>query len=123
MDKKLIKSEDALIYITISMLSKTRPYKGFLPEILTVFKDLDSLKNFIRIFGGETIKVPTSEKFAEDLNIAIMAYHIKIEGKTRAWVGKKFGVNGNKLRQLDSRINAWMASLSEAEEKTFLNLK
>ena len=117
-----INSQDALVYTALSMLCKSGAYKAFVPEILFVLPK-DTLTDFIKVFGGETIRIPTPEKFAEDLQIAVIAYYKVVEAQPDKWIKENFNLDGNKYRKINCRIDKWLAALSAEEKQIFMNIK
>jgi hypothetical protein len=83
----------------------------------------EQIINFVKVFGGETIKVPTPREFSRDLFAALACYHVLVEGKSWDWFELKYKLNGNSVRTLQARLDYWIKGLSPEEMRFIKSLK
>jgi hypothetical protein len=83
----------------------------------------EKIINFIKVFGGETIKVPTPREFSSDLFAGLACYHVLVEGKSWDWFELKYGLNGNTIRAIQNKLDYWIKRLSSEELDFIKSLK
>jgi hypothetical protein len=110
----------SLVYMALSILCASQT--SLVPEILYLLSP-KQIFNFIKAFGGETIRIPTAEEFNKDLMVALVCYHVAVEGKSWDWVALKYNVDGNYIRSLKIRMENWLSKLSPGERDFVLSLK
>lgn len=78
------------IYYLAMLLLLSNEHKTFsrIPELCLVL-DEDNLQRFLSVYGGQTIKVPTKEKFNSYLKTVLVYYYVKIVGLSKKEALKK----------------------------------
>jgi hypothetical protein len=104
----------SIVYIALSMLCTNS--NSLIPELLYLFNP-KQIVNFIKIFSGETIKVPTVDEFTRIINTSLAVHHVIIEGKSMDWFAIKYELDGNYMNGIKARMDNWFSSLSEGEKQ------
>jgi hypothetical protein len=115
-----IDPSSSIIYMALSVLCSSQ--NSLVPEILYLLSP-GQIFNFIKAFGGETLRIPTAEEFNKDLMVALVCYHVTVEGKSWDWVALKYNADGNYIRSLKIRMENWWKSLSPGERDFIMVLK
>jgi hypothetical protein len=110
----------SVIYVAMSMLCTNQ--NSLVPELLYLFKP-QQIVNFIKIFSGETIKVPTIQEFNRLILTALACYHVIIQEKSFDWFAIKYEIDGNSLNGIKIRLESWINSLNEGERQFIQKLK
>ena len=106
-------SNSSIAYIALSVLcSRQKSLSAYLlsPQQITTF---------IKVFSGETLKIPTVDEFSRDLMTSLAAYHIVVKGKSWDWFRLKYSGDGNYINSIKSRLNNWINGLNSSE-KSFI---
>jgi hypothetical protein len=106
--------DSCIVYIALQILCSR--VDSLVPEILYILSP-EQITQFVKVFSGETIKVPTIEDFTKDLSSALAAYHVFIQNKTWDWFSIKYGHNGNDMRIIRHRVIDWYNGLNDAEKR------
>jgi hypothetical protein len=104
----------SIVYIALSMLCTNS--NSLIPELLYLFNP-KQIVNFIKIFSGETIKVPTVDEFTRIINTSLAVHHVIIEGKSMDWFAIKYELDGNYMNGIKARMDNCFSSLSEGEKQ------
>jgi hypothetical protein len=110
----------SVVYLALNILCSSQ--NSLIPELLYILSPQQIIE-FIKVFGGETIKVPTPRAFNSDLLAGIACYHVLVEGKSWDWFELKYNLNGNSVRAVQARIDAWMMGLTREELNFIKSLK
>lgn len=65
-------NSEEFVYIAFSML-ESRGYHGLI-ELMSAIDDPSVIMRFLYLFSGMTIKIPTTEEFADSLRASVLAY-------------------------------------------------
>src|SRR3954453_19717748 len=103
----------SLVYIALSLLCSRQ--SSLIPELLYILSP-QQITTLIKVFSGETLRVPTVDQFSRDLIAAIAAYHIVVEGKSWDWFRLKYSLDGNYTNSVKSRLNQWINGLNSSEK-------
>ena len=109
-----------IVYLALSILCSNQ--NSLVPELLYVL-NAEQIINFIKVFGGETLKIPTASEFGKDMMAAIACYHIDVEDKSWDFVAMKYNIDGNYLRALKNRLEAWSSTLTQSEREFLESLR
>jgi len=109
-----------IVYMALSMLCSNQ--NSLVPEILYIMKP-DQIINFIKVFGGESLRIPTPDEFSRDLMSALACYHVVVEGKSWDWLALKYEFDGNYMRSLKNRVESWWNNLAPGEREFIYSLK
>jgi hypothetical protein len=115
-----IDPDSSVVYLAMSMLCARQ--SSLVPELLYLLSPKQII-DFIKIYGGETIKVPHPEEFSKDLLSALACYHVYVENKSWDWFGLKYRVDGHSIRALQNRLELWIKGLSPGELNFIRSLK
>jgi hypothetical protein len=120
MSKDRIDPGSSIVYMALSVLCMSQD--SLVPEILYMLSP-EQVINFIRVFGGETLRIPTSEEFNKDLMVALACYHVVVQEKSWDWIALQYNMDGNSVRGLKVRTENWFNKLSPGEQDFVLSLK
>lgn len=100
----MIRREDDMYSIAMMSLYllRNKPQYNVLSE-LSYTLDKENFLNFISVFGGTTITVPTREEVEEQLKVIMYYYYLDIEGLTPEEACRKLGVNRDTARSLGNK--------------------
>ena len=104
----------SVVYIALSILCSRQ--SSLVPELLYILSP-QQITNFIKVFSGEKLKIPTVDEFSRDLMASLAAYHIVVEGKSWDWFQLKYSLDGNYINSVKSRLNKWINGLNSSEKK------
>ena len=104
----------SIAYIALSLLCSRK--SSMIPELLYVFSP-QQITTFIKVFSGETLRIPTVDEFSRDLMASLAAYHIVVEGKSWDWFRLKYSLDGNYINSVKSRLDNWINGLNLSEKK------
>src|SRR5215212_4634049 len=104
----------SIAYIALSLLCSRK--SSMILELLYILSP-QQITTFIKIFSGETLRIPTVDEFSRDLMASLAAYHIVVEGKSWDWFRLKYSLNGNYINSVKSRLNNWINGLNSSEKK------
>ena len=107
-----IDPDSSVVYIALSILCSFQ--NSLVPEILYLMSPKQII-DFIKVFGGETIKVPPAEEFSRELLAGLACYHIFVEEKSWDWFALKYNLGGNSIRNIQSKLETWIQGLTKAE--------
>ena len=107
-----IDPNSSVVYLAMSLLCSNQ--NSLVPELLYLFSPKQII-DFIKVFGGETIKIPEASEFSKDLLSALACYHVFVEGKSWDWFEIKYKLDGNTIRSLQARLEYWVRGLSQGE--------
>src|SRR3954447_190129 len=103
----------SVAYIALSILCSRQ--NSLIPELLYILSP-QQITTFIKVFSGETLKIPTVEEFRRDLMTSLAVYHIVVEGKSWDWFQLNYSLDGNYLKSVRSRLNKWINGLNSSEK-------
>src|SRR3954447_5402160 len=104
----------SIVYIALSLLCSRQ--SSFIPELLYILSP-QQITTFIKVFSGETLRIPTVDDFRRDIMASLAAYHIVVEGKSWDWFQLNYSLDGNYLKSVRSRLNNWINGLNSSEKK------
>src|SRR4051795_2666897 len=104
----------SIAYMALSLLCSHQ--SSLIPELLYIFSP-QQITTFIKVFSGETLRIPTADQFSRDLMASLAAYHIVVEGKSWDWFQLKYSLDGNYINSVKSRLDNWINGLNSSEEK------
>src|SRR5215213_10298358 len=104
----------SVAYIALSLLCSRQ--SSLIPELLYILSP-QQITTFIKVFSGETLRVPTVDEFNRDLMTSLAAYHIVVEGKSWDWFQLKYSRDGNYINSVKSRLDNWINGLNSSEKK------
>src|SRR5215208_3920209 len=104
----------SVAYIALSLLCSRQ--SSLVPELLYILSP-QQITTFIKVFSGETLRIPTVDQFSRDLMASLAAYHIVVEGKSWDWFRLKYSLDGNYTNSVKSRMNNWVNGLNSSEKK------
>lgn len=99
-----------LLFLAMSVSSVRS--KSPIPE-LVLMTDTNQLMDMIKIFGGQTIRIPTVTEFQEDMHTAIAIYHVEVEGKSWDWFAEQYNIDGFKMRTIRALHRYWVDMLEK----------
>jgi hypothetical protein len=102
----------SVVHLAISILCAGR--NSLILELLYVLSPTQIAK-FMKIYAGETIKIPTIAEFRYDILAALAYVHVHKEGKSFDWFEIKYGLDGNSVRSVRKRLERWKSQLSDNE--------
>src|SRR5215210_8998365 len=106
--------DSSVVYIALSLLCSRQ--SSLIPELLYILSP-QQITNFIKVFSGEKLRIPTVDEFSRDLMASLAAYHIVIEGKPWDWFQLKYSLDGNYTNSVKSRLDNWINGLNSSEKK------
>jgi hypothetical protein len=109
-----------VVYMALSLLCSSQ--NSLVPEILYILS-ADQVINFIKVFGGETIKIPTANEFGRDMTTALACYHTIVEEKSWDWFALQYKIDGNYLRSIKNKVTFWWENLSPGEREFIESLR
>ncbi len=104
----------SVVYISLSLLCSRQ--SSLIPELLYILSP-QQITTFIKVFSGETLRIPTIDEFSRDLLASLAAYHIVVEGKSWDWFKLHYSLDGNYMNSVKSRLNNWINGLNSSEKK------
>ena len=104
----------SVAYIALSLLCSRQ--SSLIPELLYILSP-QQITTFIKVFSGETLKIPTVDEFSRDLMASLAVYHVIVEGKSWDWFRIKYSRDGNYINSVKSRMNNWINGLNSSEKK------
>src|SRR5215213_2253648 len=104
----------SVVYIALSILCSRR--RSLIPELFYILSP-QQITTFIKVFSGETLRIPPVDEFNRDLMASLAVYHIVVEGKSWDWFRLKYSLNGNYINSVKSRLNNWINGLDSSEKK------
>src|SRR3954447_20767928 len=113
-DNDELDPNSSVVYIALSILCSRQ--KSLIPELLYMLSP-QQITNFIKVFSGETLRIPTVDEFSRDLMASLAAYHIVVEGKSWDWFQLKYSLDGNYINSVKSRLDNWINGLNSSEKK------
>lgn len=116
--KKVFTSNNVLIYIAMSMLSKDK--KNVLPELMYTFDRKDLLK-IITVFGGEKIYIPTPTEFKFYMDSAMAFYYFTCKNLRWPYIQKYLELTDKELKKVREQVLAWSKTCSKEEKEMLRN--
>src|SRR3954447_16356682 len=113
-DNDELDPNSSVVYIALSVLSSRQ--KSLIPELLYILS-AQQITTFIKVFSGETLRIPTVDEFRRDIMASLAAYHIVVEGKSWDWFQLNYSLDGNYINSVKSRLNNWINGLNSSEKK------
>src|SRR3954447_7646941 len=113
-DNDELDPNSSVVYIALSILCSRQ--KSLIPELLYMLSP-QQITNFIKVFSGETLRIPTVDEFSRDLMTSLAAYHIVVEGKSWDWFRLKYSLDGNYMNSVKTRLDNWINELNSSEKK------
>src|SRR3954453_23272611 len=110
----------SVVYIALSVLCSRQ--KSLIPELLYILSP-QQITIFIKVFSGETLRIPTVDEFRRDLMASLAAYHIVVEGKSWDWFRLKYSLDGNYINSVKSCLDKWINGLNSSEKKLIEQLQ
>ena len=104
----------SVVYIALSLLYSRQ--NSLVPDLLYILSP-EQITTFIKVFSGESLRIPTVDEFSRDLMTSLAAYHIVVEGKSWDWFQLKYSLNGNYINSVKSRLDKWINGLNSSEKK------
>ena len=104
----------SVAYIALSVLCSRQ--SSLIPELLYILSP-QQITTFIKVFSGETLRIPTVDEFSRDLMTSLAAYHIVVEGKSWDWFRLKYSLDGNYINSVKSRLGNGINGLNFSEKK------
>ena len=104
----------SIAYIALSLLCSRQ--KSLIPELLYILSP-QQITTFIKVFSGETLRIPTVDQFSRDLMTSLAAYHIVVEGKPWDWFRLKYSLDGTHINSIKSRLDKWINGLNSSEKR------
>ena len=104
----------SVAYIALSLLCSRQ--SSLIPELLYILSP-QQITTFIKVFSGETLRIPTVDEFSRDLMTSLAAYHVVVEGKPWDWFRLKYSLDGNYINSVKSRLDKWINGLDSREKK------
>ena len=115
-DNDELDPNSSVVYIALSVLCSRQ--SSLIPELLYILSP-QQITTFIKVFSGETLRIPTVDHFRRDIMASLAAYHIVVEGKSWDWFRLKYSLNGNYINSVKSRLDKWINGLNSSE-KSFI---
>ena len=119
-DKDIIRPDldpgSSVVYMALSVLCSNQ--NSLVPELLYLFSPRQ-LVDFIKIYGGETLQVPSSKEFSLDLLTALASYHIMAENKSWEWFEQAYHVDKPEVKAIKLKLGQWWSRLTP-DEVTFI---
>lgn len=109
----------AMLFVTLDICQSRG--QSFIPEVVQILSP-EQLATFVKMYDGETIKVPTVEEFLYDLRLSQIAYYVYAENKSWDWVTLTYGLNGNDSRWVKHHLENWWEETSEATREFLLGI-
>jgi hypothetical protein len=106
--------DSPIAYIALSVLSSRQ--KTLIPEMLYLFSPKQVL-DFIKLYSGETLKIPTLEDFDKDLMVAIAAHHLIVQKKSIDWMQLTYEIDKRALDDILRRLDGWLKDMGEADAR------
>src|SRR3954454_13312765 len=113
-DNDELDPNSSVVYIALSLLCSLQI--SLIPELLYIISP-QQITTFIKVFSGETLRIPTVDEFRRDIMASLAAYHIVVEGKSWDWFRLKHSLNGNYMNSVKSRLDNWINGLDFSEKK------
>ena len=113
-DNDELDPNSSVVYIALSVLCSRQ--NSLIPELLYILSP-QQITTFIKVFSGETLRIPTVDEFSRDLMASLAAYHIVVEGKSWDWFRLKYSLDGNYINSVKSRLDKWITGLNSSEKK------
>src|SRR3954449_13599604 len=118
-DKSIPASEEldpnsSVVYIALSLLCSRQ--SSLIPELLYILSP-QQITTFIKVFSGETRRIPTVDEFSRDLMISLAVDHIVVEGKSWDWFRLKYSLDGNYMNSVKTHLDNWINELNSSEKK------
>ena len=104
----------SVAYIALSILCSRQ--RSLIPELLYILSP-QQITTFIKVFSGETLKIPTVDEFSRDLMTSLAVYHIVVEGKSWDWFKLHYSLDSNYINSVKSRLDNWINGLNSSEKK------
>src|SRR4051812_49340667 len=92
----------SVVYIALSLLCSRQ--NSLVPELLYILSP-QQITTFIKVFSGETLRIPTVDEFSRDLMASLAAYHILVEGKSWDWFQLNYSLDGNYMNSVKDALN------------------
>ena len=116
----MISNSNAILYIAMSFLSSKK--NSLVPELLSILS-IEQISTFVKMYGGENLKIPSPEEFQKELIAASAAYYIVGERQTWEWVQDKYDLNGHEIRSIRTTLERWIASAPQEEIDFLKNIR
>src|SRR3954451_746593 len=113
-DNDELDPNSSVVYIALSVLCSRQ--NSLIPELLYILSP-QQITTFIKVFSGETLRIPTVDEFSRDLMASLAACHIVGEGKSWDWFQLKYSLDGNYMNSVKSRLDKWINGLNSGEKK------
>src|SRR3954452_22223306 len=101
----------SVAYIALSILCSRQ--SSLVPELLYIFSP-QQITTFIKVFSGETLRIPTVDEFSRDLMASLAVYYIVVEVKSWDWFRLKYSLDGNYISSVKSRVDKWINGLNSS---------
>jgi hypothetical protein len=116
----MVTDSNAILYIAMSFLSSKK--NSLIPELLAIL-DIEQISTFIKMYGGESLKIPSPEEFHKDLIAATAAYYIIAENRDWTWIAEKYDLNGHEIRSIRTTLERWLENARPEEIEFLKNIR
>src|SRR5215212_3990070 len=113
-DNDELDHNSSVAYIALSLLCSRQ--NSLVPKLLYILSP-QQITTFIKVFSGETLRIPTVDEFNRDLMASLAVYHIVVEGKSWGWFQLNYSLDDNYINSVKSRLNNWINGLNSSEKK------
>lgn len=103
--KLTINNPETFIYLALSMFMSFRR-DSILPDVLFIMSH-EQLLEFFDMFGGQKIYIPTHKELTQLIQDTLVLYMKECENKTDLVIEEHLGIDGNKMKSINSRINQY----------------
>lgn len=117
--RQVFTSNNILIYIAMSMLSKDKT--NVLPELMYTFDRKDLLK-IITVFGGEKIYIPTPTEFKFYMDSAMAFYYFTCKNFRWPTIQKYLELDDKETKKVRKQVLEWSKTCSKEEKEMLQNI-
>lgn len=111
-DDEGLDPNSSIAYIALSVLASRQ--QSLIPDMLYLFSPKQVI-DFIKLYSGETIKVPTVEEFSKDIHLALAVYHLVVQQKPIDWYAITYQFDNLSVDHTLERLDTWLKNLGDAE--------
>lgn len=111
--KRFMNLSDSAAFYYIALLVMLHKNKSsIIPEVCHILSP-EQILLFVKMFEGETVRVPTRKELADSLLMALAIYYRHVLSFPWKMIEEKLSISSSKMRGIKQSMDAMIAQLQE----------
>lgn len=99
------------LYTALSFLLTRNP-DSIIPEVC-YFLDPDQIMTFIKVYGGRTMRIPTTKEFSNDMYAALAAYYRVTYKYSWKAIQTRLALSNAQMSKIQPNVEDWLQKMTE----------